>query len=323
MPAKRSYSVEQVKAGVRAYFSLKSFRKASTITNTPRSTIHGWVQRIGSRVQKRRRKLPIARKPSPLWALVSKYVLEHPCTTASTIRRCVAKTISPIPSLSTVYRSMKSAGFTNKDIHWRCSSTAKDPLTKAQFLELANSTGVHNFVSLDEFSAISTDRPRRGWCKRGRKLYIQSRPATRHKVSCIVAIGKEGVLACQVVKGAVNKLSFVEFMTTMLCGGSLRGRTVLMDNVAFHKSVDILQLCADHGAHVAFTPPYSPECNPIENFFSVVKDELRWYLADSGSPPTYEEFEDVVHDTVHAAACRVSMPAFFDGFLERAALVPT
>ena len=178
------------------------------------------------------------------------------------------------------------------------------------------------FISLDEFSAISSDRPRRGWSKRGCKLYIKVDPAKRQKASGIVAIGSEGIVACHVVSGAVNKLIFIEFIKGMLSDGSLNGRTLLMDNVAFHKSKEIIQLCQEAGVNIQFTPPYSPECNPIENFFSVIKDEFRRYLAESGAPATFDAFEEVVHDTVHAAACRVSMPAFFDGFLERAALVP-
>lgn len=182
-----------------------------------------------------------------------------------------------------------------------------------------------SWISLDEFSAISTDRPHRGgWGKKGSKLYVRSAPAKRHKCSGIVAIGPEGLLACCIVKGAVNKAIFIEFMTQLTSElNSIKGRTIVMDNIAFHKSKEIVQLCNNCGVNIQLTPPYSPECNPVENFFSVVKDELRTQLAMSGTPETYDEFEDVVTDIVHASAVRVhNMARLFDGFLDRAAAVP-
>ena len=285
MPAKRVYTTEHIKEGIRAYYTLKSFRKASLFTNTPRSTLHDWVKKIGARMSSRIRRKEARRRGqrNNLVDIVTKIIKRSPYITASTIRLCLAELSTTLPSLSTVYRAMKQSGFTNKHIHWMRSSNAKDPITKTQFIKSASEVDTSLLISLDEFSAISSDRPRRGWSKRGHKLYIKVEPAKRQKASGIVAIGPEGIFACHVVPGAVNKLIFIDFIKGMLADGSLSGRTILMDNVAFHKSKEILQLCQDAGVNIEFTPPYSPECNPIENFFSVVKDEFRRYLAESGA----------------------------------------
>ena len=135
--------------------------------------------------------------------------------------------------------------------------------------------------------------------------------------SGIVAIGPEGLIACHVVPGAVNKSIFLDFIQSIVEGGRLSNRTILMDNLCFHKSKEIVDICRTAGVHIQYTPPYSPECNPIENFFSVVKDELREYLKDY-SPSSCEAFTEDVHDAVHAASCRVKMENFFEGFLDRA-----
>jgi hypothetical protein len=51
------------------------------------------------------------------------------------------------------------------------------------------------------------------------------------------------------------------------------GTTFLMDNVGFHAG---LQHVTDElGFHVLFTPPYSPQFNPVEMAFSVAKTAYR------------------------------------------------
>jgi transposase len=48
-----------------------------------------------------------------------------------------------------------------------------------------------------------------------------------------------------------------------------------MDNVSFHKSQIIKNTSKDKNYNLLFIPPYTPECNPIENVFSVVKNSYR------------------------------------------------
>lgn len=160
-----------------------------------------------------------------------------------------------------------------------------------------------------------------GWSRRGRRIYVKCKPAKRHKLSGIAAIDSTGLLACLLVPGAVNKSIFVGFINDLLESRDLRGRTIICDNVAFHKSREIVQGCETAGVFIQFTPPYSPEFNPVENFLSVVKDELRHHLLASGVPDTFSDFEENVYDVVHAAATRVSMSSFFEGFLHRAGQV--
>ena len=51
------------------------------------------------------------------------------------------------------------------------------------------------------------------------------------------------------------------------------GDVVVMDNASFHKSKKIKDLIEKTGASLIFLPPYSPDLNPIENFWANMK---RW-----------------------------------------------
>jgi hypothetical protein len=41
---------------------------------------------------------------------------------------------------------------------------------------------------------------------------------------------------------------------------------IIMDNVSWHHSEKIVQICRDVGVILEFLPPYSPDFNPIEHF---------------------------------------------------------
>lgn len=52
-------------------------------------------------------------------------------------------------------------------------------------------------------------------------------------------------------------------------------KVVIMDNVSFHKSKEVIKLFEQHNVIPLFIPPYSPCCNPIEEVFSVMKRYYR------------------------------------------------
>ncbi len=50
---------------------------------------------------------------------------------------------------------------------------------------------------------------------------------------------------------------------------------VVMDNISFHHSKEVRELANQHNVQIIFTPPYSPEFNPIEIVFSLLKRMYR------------------------------------------------
>jgi transposase len=44
-----------------------------------------------------------------------------------------------------------------------------------------------------------------------------------------------------------------------------------MDNASFHHTQRIEQMCYDAGVKLVYLPPYSPDFNPIEEFFAELK----------------------------------------------------
>lgn len=50
---------------------------------------------------------------------------------------------------------------------------------------------------------------------------------------------------------------------------------LVMDNASFHHTEGIAQMCADAGVKLVYLPPYSPDLNPIEEFFAELKGFIR------------------------------------------------
>ena len=64
--------------------------------------------------------------------------------------------------------------------------------------------------------------------------------------------------------------------------------TAVMDNASFDNKKRLALIAEKYGHRVLFLPPYSPELNPIENFWSWLKGKLKKIL------PEYSNFDDAL-----------------------------
>ena len=54
-----------------------------------------------------------------------------------------------------------------------------------------------------------------------------------------------------------------------------KGQVVIMDNCSIHKSNKVLELINQAGCKLIYLPPYSPDFNPIENYWAVMKNNIK------------------------------------------------
>ena len=50
-----------------------------------------------------------------------------------------------------------------------------------------------------------------------------------------------------------------------------RNKVLIMDNARIHKTDEVQRILREHNIAFRFTVPYSPQLNPIEEFFSMLK----------------------------------------------------
>jgi transposase len=78
------------------------------------------------------------------------------------------------------------------------------------------------------------------------------------------------------VNGAANAVIFTEFLEE-LAPFLPQQAVIVMDNVRFHHGHQVQQWAMEnhHAYRIEYLPPYSPELNPIEEFFHMEKTAYR------------------------------------------------
>ena len=116
-----------------------------------------------------------------------------------------------------------------------------------------------------------------GYAKKGDRAILNVPRITRvgrhsdRLHSLVMAMHMDGTCHHQVVLGSVNGNIFSQFIAT---APFPPGTVVLLDNHSMHKTAAVRAEAARLGYTLLFTPPYSPEFNPIELMFGSIKGEF-------------------------------------------------
>ena len=130
-------------------------------------------------------------------------------------------------------------------------------------------------VFIDETGAATDMARRYGRCPRGQRL-VASVPWGHWKTTTFVAaLRVEGITAPCVFDGPMDGPCFRAYIEQFVVPILRQGDIVVMDNLPSHKVVGIREAIEAAGAELRYLPPYSPDLNPIEQFFAKLKALLR------------------------------------------------
>ena len=91
----------------------------------------------------------------------------------------------------------------------------------------------------------------------------------------IGAVPTRGWLAFSTSWQGMNKVNFTQWTREVLVPRLRCGDIVVMDHLRAHHGAEICEMIEAVGASIKFLPPYSPDFNPIESCWSLVKMGLR------------------------------------------------
>jgi transposase len=130
-------------------------------------------------------------------------------------------------------------------------------------------------IFIDETGAATDMARRYGRCPRGQRL-LASVPWGHWKTTTFVAaLRVDGIAAPCVFDGPMDGPSFRAYIEQFVAPILRPGDVVVMDNLPSHKVAGIRQAIEAAGAELRYLPPYSPDLNPIEQFFAKLKALLR------------------------------------------------
>ena len=104
-----------------------------------------------------------------------------------------------------------------------------------------------------------------------------------------MGLSGRGLTAPAVFNGPLDNVSFLAYVDQVLAPTLRPGDVVVLDNVAFHKQLEVRIRIEAAGAALRFLPPYSPDFNPIEQAFAKLKAFLR-----TARPRTFDDVNTLV-----------------------------
>ncbi len=127
-----------------------------------------------------------------------------------------------------------------------------------------------------------------GWAPRGQRLIGEVSGRRYKRVGIVEAkLGSE-IIAPLVFDGTMDHNLFERWFSQCLLPALPEHAVIVMDNASFHRKQKLHTLARKAHYTLLFLPPYSPELNPIEHFWSWLKSSLRKVL------PAYPSFDDAL-----------------------------
>ncbi len=134
---------------------------------------------------------------------------------------------------------------------------------------------VEKLVFIDETWTTTNMTRRYGRAPKGKRC-IGSAPHGHWKTTTFVgALRRRRLTAPMVTDEPMDGEMFLAYVRKFLCPTLRPGDIVILDNLSSHKVNGVQQAITATGATVLYLPPYSPDLNPIEKFFSKLKALLR------------------------------------------------
>jgi transposase len=240
--------------------------KASSIMNVHRTTLWRW-----KRALLYKNKLKNVKRVNNLFnklnQFIATFIKDNPFTPLYKLQKEL-KQIHKI-SKATLSKYVKKLGFSRKRTRKRgnCKNNAL-PLLTSNFLKRVEEFQLQNkqFVCVDECGFSENLRPLYGFSPKGEPLIVKTNGGWVH-YSLLFAIFPCGKVNYVIEKGSINKDMFQSFINSLPIDNN---HVILLDNASIHKKLNIA-----NNANLIYTPPYSPEFNPIELCFAKIKSCFR------------------------------------------------
>ena len=93
-----------------------------------------------------------------------------------------------------------------------------------------------------------------------------------------------------ITQGSVNRELFVEWLNEHVLPFLGPDWILLMDNASIHYGKEVQELVASYGVSLVYLPPYSPDYNPIESSFHVLKQWIKTHQLEIDMFPDFGAF---------------------------------
>ncbi|KAI7960205.1 hypothetical protein MJO29_005273 [Puccinia striiformis f. sp. tritici] len=165
---------------------------------------------------------------------------------------------------------------------------AQSPYHRALFRARMGPFPPNHLVFLDECAvSLGTHSRDKAWAPRGRRTKRIDRALAAPRISVLPAVSLDGMLAVMAHEGSMRRLDIEYFLEEVLMPqmNPFPGpnSVLVLDNAAIHHNGRVAEICEAANVLLVYLPPYSPDFNPIEKVFSVLKSKLKRHRVLTGT----------------------------------------
>ena len=146
---------------------------------------------------------------------------------------------------------------------------------RLDFIDKIKQENIDNIISIDESGFNNTKPTKKGLSLKGKPINIPINQLKYTNHSLLMAVNTKGIVNYNIYVENINTNIFFSFIKDVILKLDKKGHVFLFDNVKFHHDKEMLKYITDNGHTYMFTPAYSPNHNPIENCFGIIKTEFR------------------------------------------------
>ncbi len=163
---------------------------------------------------------------------------------------------------------------------------------RSAYLEEIKDIPSSNIFYIDESGIDHNMIKQNCWAKKGTEVIGERSGKIRKRTSVLAALNGSEIKAPIRFSGTANTELFLYWLKHELIPVLKKGQVIIMDNASIHKSKKVLELIENAGCKLQYLPPYSPDFNPIENYWAVMKNNIRKIRN------RYENILDAIDDTL-------------------------
>ena len=229
-------------------------------------------------------------------------LLEKPCMYQDEMILFLLDEFDVLVTQFSIGRALASAGWSKKTA--RRVAREQNADLRDFYLHALSEFRSYHLVYIDESGCDKLAGFRRtGWSPSGVTPVQVARFHRDQRHQILPAYAQDGVLLARVFQGSTDSAIFEDFIEQLLpyCGRWPEPKSVfIMDNASFHHSDRVKDLCSIAGVKLLYLPPYSPDLNPIEEFFAELKTFIKrnWQSFEEVPQQGFGAFLEWCVDTV-------------------------
>jgi transposase len=145
-------------------------------------------------------------------------------------------------------------------------------------------------VYIDESGIKNNIKNEYGRALRGEAIMDDKKGHSTEKLNIIAGLLNNKLIAPLTYSYSTDSVLFNSWLEQCLIPVLPKNSIIIMDNASFHKSDKTRYIIEKNAHRLLFLPAYSPDLNPIEQYWAIIKAKIKKCISDYSDLDSCVEF---------------------------------